>query len=311
MVDFVLKVLKLFARLRRTPFYQKYGLFVICLAIMFMIYFIIKDVFYSFTELVEPPHMGIKGCFLLLLLMYLGIELDFKFITLYPDKYITLFPKWVLAIFLFFCFSRFYQFYGTKVYDRIMTKQNIATGVVCKKRVDMGRGYRHNWIIVRYEQNDNIYKFKIPEKLDTYQKIDVGDSILILTSREYPQVMEVLKWNPTREEIERYKTPRKFKSFDSRTGKIIEEEVPDEVEGKEVIPSISVELDGVEQELQLEEHEYDEGVESADIVEIRNEVEDESIELEEFEYEFQPEKKKQVEENRVIDVRLNVIEKHE
>ena len=107
----------------------------------------------------------------------------------------------------------------------------------------------------------------------------------------FHRVCEVLKWNPTHEEIERYKTPRKFKSFDSRTGKIIEEEVPDEVEGKEVIPSISVELDGVEQELQLEEHEYDEGVESADIVEIRNEVEDESIELEEFEYEFQSEKK--------------------
>lgn len=83
------------------------------------------------------------------------------------------------------------------------------------------------------------------------------------------------------------------------------------MEGKEVVPSISVELDGVEQGLQLEEHEHDEGVESADIVEIRNEVEDEFIELEEFEYEFQPEKKKQVEENRVIDVRLNVIEKHE
>lgn len=143
----------------------------------------------------------------------------------------------------------------------------------------------------------------------------IGDTLLLRVSDEYHRVCEVLKWHPTHEEIERYKTPRKFKSFDSRTGKIIEEEVPDEVEGKEFIPSISVELDGVEQELQLEEHEHDEGVESADIVEIRNEVEDESIELEEFEYEFeyefQPEKKKQVEENRVIDVRLNVIEKHE
>lgn len=222
MVDFVLKVLKLFARFRRTNFYKKYGLYVIGLAIMFMVYFIIKDVFYSFTELVEPPHMGIKGCFLLLLLIYFGIELDFKFITLFPDKYITLIPKWVLTILLFFCFSRFYQFYGTKVYNKIMTEQNIVAGVVCEKRVNMGRGYRYNWINVRYEQNNNVYKFKISEKLDIYQKIDIGDSVLILTSREYPQVMEVLKWNPTYDEIERYKVPRKFKSYVN--GKIEEEE---------------------------------------------------------------------------------------
>jgi hypothetical protein len=186
----------------------------------------------------------------------------------------------------------------------MLEDSHVRIGYVYSEPIRSGRYHKDVYLGIdkNYESLHGV-----PEK----KSVKKGDTLLLRVSDEYHRVCEVLKWHPTHEEIERYKTPRKFKSFDSRTGKIIEEEVPDKVEGKEVIPSISVELDGVEQELQLEEHEHDEGVESADIVEIRNEVEDESIELEEFEYEFQSEKKKQVEDNRVIDVRLNVIEKHE
>ena len=77
-------------------------------------------------------------------------------------------------------------------------------------------------IKIGYKYNDKVYKFTVYEKLDNYQKVDVGDPILILASREYPQAMIILKCNPSKEEIERYKVPRKFKSYVN--GKIEEEE---------------------------------------------------------------------------------------
>lgn len=129
----------------------------------------------------------------------------------------------VLVPFLvFWGWSFFYDYYREDRYNEIMKEKNVVSGVVINKNIDVGNGYRHNMIKIGYEYNNNVYKFKISEKLDIYQKIDIGDSVLILTSREYPQVMEVLKWNPTHEEIERYKVPRKFKSYVN--GKIEEEE---------------------------------------------------------------------------------------
>ena len=51
--------------------------------------------------------------------------------------------------------------------------------------------------------------------------IQKGDKVILRVSDEYPRVNEVLEWNPTYDEIERYKVPRKFKSYVN--GKIEEE----------------------------------------------------------------------------------------
>ncbi|MBR6111424.1 MAG: hypothetical protein IKQ08_05685 [Paludibacteraceae bacterium] len=206
-------LLDVIIRIRRTYFYQKYGLYIIGIIIVLLIVSMFMDVDDSLINLGESPQMGIKGASLVALLTYLGIELDFKS---------KLIGGIILLPFLgFLGVSVIYEQYRTERYNEIMKEKNIVSGIVYGKYVDFGRGYRHNIIKVRYRHN-NVYKFEIPVKIDNYQVIDIRDSILILTSREYPQVMEVLKWNPTHEEIERYKVPRKFKSYIN--GKIEEEE---------------------------------------------------------------------------------------
>ena len=338
-------LLDVIIRIRRTYFYRKYGLYVIVLIMGLLIYSMIKDVDDSLLNLGVSPQMGLKGYIFIYFLFYLSFELfsrpdDFDnflrgivrmpFLGAWVSRnaaifIILFFTGIVLMPFLgFFVWAFIYNNYSDDRYNEIMKEKNVVSGIVYGKHSYFNNGSRHYLVKIGYKHN-KVYKFTVYTTADNYQNIDIRDSILIFTSREYPQVMEVARWHPTKEQKERYKIPRKFKSlFFSR----IEEEVPDSLqrEGKyiSIFDGVLYEFDRpydildqmVEQsrrsrKLQLEEHEHDEGVESADIADISNEVEDESIELEEFEYEFQPEKKKQVEENRVIDVRLNVIEKHE
>lgn len=313
-------LLDVIIRIRRTYFYRKYGLYVIVLIMGLLIYSMIKDVDDSLLNLGISPQMGVKGFIFIFFLLYLGVELDFR-----PNNFIggiVLVPFLGAQVWYFI-----YDNYSVDRYNEIMKEKNIVSGIVYGKHFYFRNGSHHYLVKIGYKHN-KVYKFTVFTTADNYQNIDIRDSILIFASREYPQVMEVANWHPTKKQKERYKIPRKFKSlFFSK----IEEEVPDSLqrEGKYIrifdgvlyefdrpydILDQMVEQSRRSQKLQLEEHEHDEGVESADIVDIAdisNEVEDESIELEEFEYEFQPEKKKQVEENRVIDVRLNVIEKHE
>ena len=284
----------------------KIGIFKIIIEIITLIVLInyqIENVYYSY--IIEDGRGTIGFVLFLMLIICMDIlnEIVFLFdFDVSPNLIFTfLLPS------IMFIYPKYFDEYSNNVKQEMLEDSHVRIGYVYRIRASISEDHREVYLGI-----DKSYKSL--HLISKEKRIKVGDTLLLRVSDEYHRVCEVLKWHPTHEEIERYKTPRKFKSFDPWTGKIIEEEVPDEVEGKEVIPSISVELDGVEQELQLEEHEHDERVESADIVDIAdisNEVEDESIELEEFEYEFQPEKKKQVEENRVIDVRLNVIEKHE
>lgn len=270
----------------------------------------IENVYYSYIIEGGKGCIGVSGFLLLIIYSYISSEIALMFFNFKYGVLLYLILTFVQPQIVFlYIYPKYFNEYSNNVKQEMLEDSHVRIGYVYRIRRPIGKGTYHKEVYLGIDKS-----YISLHNISNEKRIKVGDTLLLRVSDEYHRVCEVLKWHPTHEEIERYKTPRKFKSFDSRTGKIIEEEVPDEVEGKEVIPSISVELDGVEQELQLEEHEHDEGVESADIVDIAdisNEVEDESIELEEFEYEFQPEKKKQVEENRVIDVRLNVIEKHE
>ncbi len=338
-------LLDVIIRIRRTYFYRKYGLYVIVLIIGLLIYSMIKDVDDSLLNLGISPQMGLKGYIFMCFLLYLSLEL-FSRLDTFDNFFRGIFRMpflgaWVSRNDDLFCilflngiflmpflgalvWIFIYNNYCVDRYNEIMKEKNVVSGIVYGKHSYIEDGNFHYSVKIGYKHN-KVYKFTVFTTADNYQNIDIRDSILIFASREYPQVMEVARWHPTKEQKERYKIPRKFKSlFFSR----IEEEVPDSLqrEGKyiSIFDGVLYEFDRpydildqmVEQsrrsrKLQSEEHEHDEGVESADIADISNEVEDESIELEEFEYEFQPEKKKQVEENRVIDVRLNVIEKHE
>ena len=336
-------LLDVIIRIRRTYFYRKYGLYVIVLIIGLLIYSMIKDVDDSLLNLGISPQMGLKGYIFMCFLLYLSLEL-FSRLDTFDNFFRGIFRMpflgaWVSRNDDLFCilflngiflmpflgalvWIFIYNNYCVDRYNEIMKEKNVVSGIVYGKHSYIEDGNFHYSVKIGYKHN-KVYKFTVFTTADNYQNIDIRDSILIFASREYPQVMEVARWHPTKEQKERYKIPRKFKSlFFSR----IEEEVPDSLqrEGKyiSIFDGVLYEFDRpydildqmVEQsrrsrKLQSEEHEHDEGVESADIVDIAdisNEVEGESIELEEFEYEFeyefQPEKKKQVEENRVIEL---------
>ena len=288
--------------IKEHPIFRRYCVVIAIVTLIVLVNYQIENVYYSYIIEGDEGCIGVSGLLMLFIYGYISSEIALMFFNFKYGELLYLILTFVQPwLVVFVIYPKYFNEYSNNVKQEMLEDSHVRIGYVYSVR-HLAKEYKEVYLGIdkSYKSLHYISKKQI-----------IGDTLLLRVSDDYHRVCEVLKWHPTHEEIERYKTPRKFKSFDSRTGKIIEEEVPDEVEGKEVVPSISVELDGVEQELQLEEHEHDEGVESADIVEIRNEVEDESIELEEFEYEFQSEKKKQVEENRVIDVRLNVIEKHE
>ncbi|MCF0191101.1 MAG: hypothetical protein HUJ96_07565 [Marinilabiliaceae bacterium] len=45
---------------------------------------------------------------------------------------------------------------------------------------------------------------------DIFDNIQVGDTVILRVSDEYPRVNKVLNWNPTHAEIEKYKVPVKL-----------------------------------------------------------------------------------------------------
>lgn len=274
--------------IKEHPIFRRYCVVIAIVTLIVLVNYQIENVYYSYIIEGGEVCIGVSGFLLLIIYGYISSEIalvffNFKYgVLLY--LILTFVQPWLVVLVIY---PKYFNEYSNNVKQEMLKESHVRIGYVYRASSERFVSYG------RYCQyvDVGIDKSYRSEHVAFDENVRKGDTLLLRVSDEYHRVCDVLKWHPTHEEIERYKTPRKFKSFDPWTGKIIEEEVPDEVEGKEVVPSISVELDGVEQELQLEEHEHDEGVESADIVEIRNEVEDESIELEEFEYEFQSEKK--------------------
>lgn len=66
--------------------------------------------------------------------------------------------------------------------------------------------------------NLDVFSIGIDEKhtrghrMDNYKGVvcNVGDTVILRVSDEYPRVNQVLNWHPTHEEIEKYMTPVKL-----------------------------------------------------------------------------------------------------
>ena len=187
-------LLDVIIRIRRTYFYRKYGLYVIVLIIGLLIYSMIKDVDDSLLNLGISPQMGVKGFIFIFFLLYLGVELDFR-----PNNFIggiVLVPFLGAQVWYFI-----YDNYSVDRYNEIMKEKNIVSGIVYGKHSYIEDGNFHYSVKIGYKHN-KVYKFTVFTTADNYQNIDIRDSILIFASREYPQVMEVAKWHPTKEQKE-------------------------------------------------------------------------------------------------------------
>lgn len=134
---------------------------------------------------------------------------------------------WLLGIFLIVSiliptlYCETFEEYANHLNHLYLKDSNVRIGKVYEKRIPLRRGAHCVEIKVGIDKN-HTRVYRIDEYSELASSIYGGKLVILRVSDEYPRVNEVLEWNPTHEEIERYKIPRKFKSYVN--GKIEEEE---------------------------------------------------------------------------------------
>lgn len=167
----------------------------------------------------EHPVVGLCGVTFLICLYLLDNQLD---------KVIKGIKTWVNILLIvvpflgLFVYCKCFYCYVEHVERTCLKNSHVSVGEVYDIYIPLRRG---NHCVEPKVGIKKIYTrvHRIDEYSELASSIYVGKQVILRVSDEYPRVNEVLEWNPTREEIERYKVPRKFKSYIN--GKIeVEEE---------------------------------------------------------------------------------------
>ena len=163
----------------------------------------------------EYPVVGLCGLVIISVFLLFDYQLH---------KTINRIKSWVEMLLLVAPFLSFFLycdcFYCYVDYDECIYLKNshVRVGEVYDIYTPLRRGAHCIEIKVGIEK-----KYTRVHRVDEYSNFYVGKLVILRVSDEYPRVNEVLEWNPTYDEIERYKIPRKFKSYVN--GKIeVEEE---------------------------------------------------------------------------------------
>lgn len=179
----------------------------------------IENVYYSYIIEGGKGCIGIvSGLLMLIIYSYISSETTLMF---YNFKYGDL-PYLILTfvqpcLVVFVIYPKYFNEYSNDVKREMLEKSHVRIGYVYRVRQPIGSGTYHKDVYLGIDKN-----YKSLHGVSEKKSVKKGDTLLLRVSDEYPRVCEVLKWNPTHEEIERYKVPRKFKSY--RHGKIEEEE---------------------------------------------------------------------------------------
>lgn len=194
------------------PKFRIYCMIIAFVAIIVLVSYQISNVTYSYTIKGEEGAIGLTGYLLWFLYSYLSFELTFLIIWPIGDfipmlLFVVIQPFLVVVV----VYSKYFNAYSDEVKEEMMNESHVNIGFVYNVRTPIGKGTYHKEIKVGIDKE---YKSKhqISNTIFNMDPIKVGDTVLLRVSDEYPRVTEVLKWYPTREEIERFKTPRKFKS---------------------------------------------------------------------------------------------------
>ena len=173
---------------------------------------------YCIIESGEYPITGICG---------LIISISSLFCVLFLEKIVRFSKVWLLGIFLIgsilipTLYCETFNGYANHLNHLYLKDSNVRIGKVYEKRIPLRRGAHCVEIKVGIDKiHTRVYR--IDEYSELASSIYVGKQVILRVSDEYPRVNEVLEWNPTYDEIEKHKVPRKFKSYIS--GKIVEEE---------------------------------------------------------------------------------------
>lgn len=98
------------------------------------------------------------------------------------------------------------KMYSQEEYSEAMHKSHKRLGFVYKKQkfgiLKIG--------ITESQASYHVLAIETDLYDDVYKTINVGDTIILRVSDSIPQINHVLNWQPTREQIEKYKTPVKL-----------------------------------------------------------------------------------------------------
>ena len=204
------------------PKKRRYFMLVALVVIVVLVCYQIWDVSYSYSIRGEKGVIGLSGYLLWFLFTYISFELTFA-IRWRSGDFIPflLFVVAIPMLIVLVVYPKWFNNYSEDVKKEMLRESHIKIGYVYNIRTPIGRGAYHKEIKVGVDK-DYKSKHKISNEMFELRPINIGDTILLRISDEYPRVTEVLNWFPSKEEIERYKVPRKFKSYVN--GKIEEEE---------------------------------------------------------------------------------------
>lgn len=197
-------------------------MFVAIVLIALFVIYQIHNVPYSYIVDGKCAVVGFTGFFIL---FFLYVYVSFEFFIMCLGWY----SWWAFVIFVVVhpmivvlgVYTPYFNEYSRKVEHEIMEDSYIKIGYIYKVRDPLGKGVYHKELRVGIDK-DHLFVHKISNNDCFRNHLDAGDTILLRVSDKYPRVSKVLKLDPTHEEIERYKVPRKFKSYIN--GKIEEEE---------------------------------------------------------------------------------------
>ena len=183
-------------------------MFVAIVLIALLVIYQIHNVQYSYIVDGKRAVVGFTGFFILFFL-YAYVSFEFFIICL------GWYSWWVFVIFVVVhpmivilgVYTPYFNEYSRKVENEIMEESYIRIGYIYKVRDPLGKGVYHKELRVGIDK-DHQFLHRISNDDYFRNHLDIGDTILLRVSDKYPRVSKVLKWNPTHEEIERYKDPR-------------------------------------------------------------------------------------------------------
>ena len=208
---------KIIQRIDELTFPHGWVIFFCLFVLIDIIMFQIDNVHYNLIVTGETPCVGGSGAILFILASYvclgllyivikfsLSVEGNLKLVCQFSVKILlVLLP--LLPLVGIFAYCDFYSRYSDNLERKYIEQSHKCVGVVYSKE---SPGYRsHHYTFRTGVDSNHTREQRISEDSPLIKCIHVGDTIILRVSDEYPRVNRVLNWQPTPEEIEKYKTP--------------------------------------------------------------------------------------------------------
>ena len=86
--------------------------------------------------------------------------------------------------------------------EQALSNSNDTIGVITQKDLTLGKHGERSYYLWAGQSNSLTRRHTVSEQL--YNRIDVGDTIILKVSKEYPRINEVINWDPKPDDIDKY-----------------------------------------------------------------------------------------------------------